>query len=105
MKKLKTWLVCVVTNMEKMNRPKIEQEIVIAHTFNDKDKIKDIYIDLVNLRSKLDRWFNKYLDMFNEKMNTVPRTDPVWKLYNDKFDEYNSVVQTIKTAEYFMRKP
>ena len=88
-----------------MNRSKIEHEIVMAHTRNNKEAIKDIYISLINTKAKLDRWFNKYLDMFDEKMSSVPNNDPVWKLYNAKSEEYSAVAQTIKTAEYFMKKP
>jgi hypothetical protein len=87
-----------------MNRKQIETEIVMAHTYNDLQKIHDIYIDLVNMRAKLDRWFNKYLDMFDEKMTSSTRSDPVWKLYHKKSDEYSDVVQTIKTAEYYIKK-
>lgn len=88
-----------------MNRKQIETQIVLAHTANDFEKITSIYVELVNLRGKLDRWFNKYLDMFDEKMNTSTRSDPVWKLYHKKSDEYSDVVQTIKTAEYYLKKP
>lgn len=87
-----------------MNRSDTEHEIVMAHTFNDNEKLQKIYIDLVNLRSKMDRWFDKYLDMFDEKMNETNRSDPVWKLYHKKADEYSNVVQTIKTAEYYLKK-
>lgn len=87
-----------------MNRKKVEYDIVTAHTYNEIEKINSIYIDLINLRGKLDRWFNKYLDMFNDKMSTVNRSDPIWKLYHAKSDEYNDVIQTIKTAEYYLKK-
>jgi len=87
-----------------MNRKQIETDIVMAHTYSDHAKLTAIYIDLVNMRAKLDRWFNKYLDKFDEKMNTVNRSDPLWKLYNAKFDEYDEVTQTIKTAEYYLKK-
>jgi hypothetical protein len=87
-----------------MNRKQIENDIVTAHLYNDRNKIKSIYIDLVNTRGKMDRWFNKYLDMFDEKMNTVKNDDPVWRLYHAKSDEYSKVVQTIKTAEYYLKK-
>lgn len=87
-----------------MNRKNIESDIVNAYIYNDKEKMKSIYIDLVNLRSKLDRWFNKYLDMFDEKMNSCTRSDPIWKLYHAKSDEYSDVVQSIKTAEYYLNK-
>ena len=87
-----------------MNRKNIESDIVNAYIFNDHEKLKSIYIDLINLRGKLDRWFNKYLEMFDEKMNSSKRNDPVWKLYHAKSDEYSAVVQTIKTAEYYLKK-
>lgn len=87
-----------------MNRSKIEQDIVLAHTFNDKDTITQIYIDLINIKAKLDRWFNKYLDMFDEKMSSTTSSDPVWKLYHSKSEEYSEVTQTIKTAEYYLKK-
>jgi len=88
-----------------MNRKQVESQIVMAHTFNDKSQIQKIYIDLINDRSKLDRWFNKYLDMFDEKMNESKRTDPVWRLYNAKSEEYSDVNMTIRTAEYYLKKP
>jgi hypothetical protein len=87
-----------------MNRKKLESEISIAYLYNDSKKIQDIYIDLVNARAKLDRWFNKYLDMFDEKMSNCTRADPIWKLYHEKSDEYSEVVRTIKTAEYYIKK-
>ena len=82
-----------------MNRAKIEQDIVLAHTFNNKEKIQDIYVELINTRAKMDR------DMCDEKMNSVSRNDPVWKLHHNKSAEYAAVTQTIKTAEYYLKKP
>jgi len=87
-----------------MNRKNTETDIVNAYIYNDVEKLKSIYIDLINLRSKLDRWFNKYLDMFDEKLNMSKRNEPVWKLYHNKCDEYSDVVQTIKTVEYYLKK-
>jgi hypothetical protein len=87
-----------------MNRKQIESDIVNAHIYNDPEKLKSLYISLINLRGKLDRWFDKYLDMFDEKMNSSKRNEPVWKLYHAKSDEYNDVVQSIKTAEYYLKK-
>lgn len=87
-----------------MNRKQVETDILNAHIYNNPEKLNSIYIDLINLRAKMDRWFNKYLDMFDEKMNALPATDPIWKLYHKKADEYSDVTQTIKTAEYFIKK-
>lgn len=87
-----------------MNKRQIEYDIVMAHTMNEKTKIRDIYVDLVNEKTKLDRWFNKYLDMFDAKMSSVDRTDPVWKLYHAKSDEYSKLNSLITTAQYYLKK-
>lgn len=87
-----------------MNRKQIESDLCIAHLYHQSEKIKEIYMVLIANRSKLDRWFTKYIDMFDEKMSTVPTSNPMWKLYNAKFDEYSNINQTIKTAEYYMKK-
>jgi hypothetical protein len=87
-----------------MNRRTVESDILNAFMFNDREKIKMIYIDLVNLKSKLDRWFNKYLDMFDDRMNSSDRNDPVWKLYHSKFNQYSDVTHTLKIAEYYLNK-
>ena len=87
-----------------MNRKNIESDIVTAYTYKNGAEIQNIYIELVNTRAKLDRWFTKYIDMFDEKMNGVTREHPIWKLYHAKSNEYSDVSQTIKTAEYYMKK-
>ena len=87
-----------------MNRRSVESDILNAFMFNDREKIKTIYIDLINLKSKLDRWFNKYLDMFDDRMNSSDRNDPVWKLYRSKFNQYSDVTHTLKIAEYYLNK-
>lgn len=78
--------------------------IVNAYVYRDIQKIQSVYIDLLNLRAKLDRWFNKYLDMFDDKLTSSDRNDPVWKLYRAKFDEYSNVTHSIKIAEYYLNK-
>ena len=88
-----------------MNKKKLEYDIVMAHTMNEREKIKSIYMSLVNERSRLDRWFNKYLDMFDTKMNSSFRSDPVWKLYHAKSNEYSDLNSLITTAQYYMQKP
>ena len=81
----------------------VESEIVTAAALRDMDKIREIYIELSSSRSKLDRWFDKYLDMFNEKLERVDRNDPIKKLYNTKFDEYSKISRIIRVAENYMK--
>lgn len=86
-----------------MNLRSVESEIVTAAALRDYGKIRDIYIELSSTKTKLDRWFDKYLDMFNEKLEQADRNDPVKKLYNSKFDEYSKVARVIKVAENYMK--
>lgn len=87
-----------------MNRKQIESEMSLANLYNQPQKIEQIYMELINAKGKLDRWFTKYIEMFDEKMSTIPTSHPIWKLYNSKFDQYSEINQTIKTAEYYMKK-
>ena len=87
-----------------MNRKQIESEMCLYDMYGRREKIEEIYVGLINSKGKLDRWFTKYIDMFDEKMNSLPTSHPIWKLYNVKFDQYSEINQTIKTAEYYMKK-
>lgn len=87
-----------------MNRTQIESDIAIAYHMKDRNKIVELRDDLVSSRHKLDRWFDKYLDMFDTKMNSSQPSDPVWKLYNKKFEVYSDLNKSIKAADYFLGK-
>lgn len=82
----------------------IESKIVIAAALQDKQTIVDIHSELSNTKAKMDRWFNKYLDLYGEKLDTADRKDPIRKLYNSKFDEYSDVSRVLKVAEIYMKE-
>ena len=87
-----------------MNMRTIESNIITAYDLKDINSIQNIYTSLLNTRAKLDRWFNKYLDMFDEKFSSMESTDPAQKLYNVKFNEYVQLNKTIKIAEHYLEK-
>lgn len=62
------------------------------------------YMELVKERHKLDKWFNKYLDLFSDKMSAVDKTDPTWKLYAAKYDAYENLNKDIKILEYKIKR-
>lgn len=62
------------------------------------------YAELVKERHKLDKWFNKYLDLFSDKMTTLEKTDPTWKLYDTKSRAYTEINKNIKTVEYLLKR-
>ncbi len=89
-----------------MNMIDTELELKISQASREGDSSKIIWIkhELVAKREMLNRWFDKYLDLFSEKMSTLEKDDPVWKLYHKKFSEYETVNHAIKTANYFLEK-
>ena len=82
----------------------IQLELIIAHNHKDVEAIKKIHIDLLNNRAKMDRWFDKYLDMFDAKFEELDWKDPAKKLYNKKFEEYQSLNTSIKMAEHYLKQ-
>lgn len=87
-----------------MNVHTIESQIVTAHAHRDHAKIQKIYVDLSAEQIKMDRWFDKYLDLFSEKLNYVDRADPIKTLYEKKFNEYSDVSHLIRVAKSYMVK-
>ena len=86
-----------------MNTRMIESRIVTAAALHDQQTIHDIYVELSNTKLKMDRWFDKFLDRFNEDLEKIDRNDPIKKLYNSKFDEYSNISRTIRIAETYMK--
>ena len=86
-----------------MNVRSIESRIVTAAALHDQETIREIYIELSNTKLRMNRWFDKFLDRFDQDLNTVDRSNPIKKLYNSKFDEYSDVARTIKIAENYMK--
>jgi hypothetical protein len=81
----------------------IESQIIIAKDLRDLATVNEIYINLSNEKAKMDRWFDKFIDMFDEKLSHCDRNDPVKKLYNSKFEEYSKISRAMKLAETYMK--
>lgn len=86
-----------------MNTFSLESKLVTAKHLNDRDTLNAIYIDMSNKLAKMDRWFDKFLDMFDDKLSSCDSSDPVKKLYNAKFDEYSQVAKILKMAEIYLK--
>ena len=65
------------------------------------EKIKAV---LVKERTVMDKWFDKYLEMFERKMSTEDTETPIWKLYKTKSKEYSELNGIIKTADIYIKK-
>jgi hypothetical protein len=55
-------------------------------------------------RKVMDKWFDKYLDMFEKKMSPDETDTPIWKLYKTKSKEYSELNGIITTADVYIKK-
>jgi hypothetical protein len=54
-------------------------------------------------KMKLDKFFSMYLDRVGSKMDAdVPNT-PEWKLYKQKYNEYESLTRRIRVLDYYIK--
>lgn len=65
--------------------------------------IEDIK-DLTIKKIKLDRFFTKFLDKYDRKMDPCNTNTPIWKLYHEKHKEYEDVSQKLRVTEYYMKQ-
>jgi len=79
-------------------------KIVSLATDHNYVGIKNVYGQLIVERMRLDKFFSMYLDKFERKMDPEKTSTPVWDLYKKKMREYGDLQQTIKVAEYYMKK-
>jgi len=70
----------------------------------DLKALENIRVSLLKERTLLDRWFDKYLDMFERKMTSENTDTPVWKLYKTKSNEYSELNGIITTADAYIKK-
>jgi hypothetical protein len=66
--------------------------------------LEKIRASLIRERTVMDRWFDKFLDMFERKMSTEDLETPIWKLYRTKTKEYSELNGIITTANAYINK-
>ncbi len=87
-----------------MNRYEVENKMLEFAMSYDVAGLTTLLGDLKAQKRKLDAWFDKYLDMFDSKMNKTAKNDPVWKMYDKKFVEYQELEANIKRVNYYREK-
>lgn len=77
-----------------MNTVQVELQILNSTG----EALVELHTDLLRKRNKMDRWFNRYLDLFSEKITLVAKTDPIKKLYDSKYEEYTQLTHLLRIA-------
>ena len=87
-----------------MNIHAVESQIIDAYNRSDRPALEKIQRDLAASILKMDRWFDKYLDLFSDKIGTVDKADPVKRLYNSKCKEYSEITHLTRVVQNYMVK-
>ena len=80
------------------------QKFSLCAIDGDVKSLEKIRMALIKERTLLDRWFDKYLEMFERKMSSDSTDTPVWKLYKSKSNEYSELNGIITTADAYIKK-
>lgn len=57
-------------------------------------------IDLVNERTKLNTWFNDYLDEHSDAMDELNNKHPIWQPYNENLERYREIEAKLRDLNY-----
>lgn len=87
-----------------MTRFEIENKMLELAMASDVSGLTKLLTDLKVQRRKMDAWFDKYLDQFDNKMTKSASDSPLWKMYNKKFTEYQELEASIKRVNYYREK-
>jgi hypothetical protein len=89
-----------------MNYLVLEKTIYNASKSGNYILIRQILKDISENKKKLDLWFDKFINIFDEKLGSEDciSSDPIKRLYNYKFHEYQSINHVISIAKYHLGK-
>lgn len=88
-----------------MNAQEIRTKMLNSYMSNDKQELSTIHTDLLNRRAKLDRWFTRFLDLYDEKLSKANRDDPHKRLYDTKFEQYSELNTLVRAVEHYLARP
>jgi len=73
--------------------------------FNTMEELEEEYKKLSVSKYKLDMFFDMFLEKFDSKLNKGDKkTNPYWKLYNEKYSEYEEVSRGINYTKHLLRQ-
>ena len=77
----------------------------MMNRFNTIKEIETEYQQLNVAKYKLNVFFEMFLEKFDSKLNKGDKkTNPHWKLYNEKFSEYEELQRGINYTKYLLKQ-
>lgn len=74
----------------------------MMNRFSTVEELTEEYNNLNVTKYKLDTFFSLFLDKFDRKLKERKKGDPYWKLYDDKFKEYEDVTRSIAYVRHLL---
>lgn len=80
----------------------VAQHINYSYTTGNKSELIRVRGELEKTMNELNAFFEEYLELFSEQMNTANKDQPVWKAYNDKYKAYENIKHNIKMTNHYL---
>ena len=78
------------------------QHINHSYQTGNKQELIRVRGELEKTVNELDTFFEEYLELFSEQMNTANKDQSVWKAYNDKYKAYENIKHNIKMTNHYL---
>jgi len=81
----------------------IKNAILESYRHRNKDELLSIQKELNQTIETLDIFFEEYLEVFSDQMNTTEDTkSPIWIAYKEKYKESQDAKENLKLTNYYL---
>ena len=80
----------------------VAQHINHCYQTGNKQELIRVKDELEKNLKEVDIFFEEYLELFSEQMNSASKTEPVWKAYNDKYKAYENIKHNLKLTNHYL---
>lgn len=81
----------------------VAQHINHCYQTGNKQELIRVKGELEKNLKEVDVFFEEYLELFSEQMNSASKNDPVWKAYNDQYKAYENIKHSLKLTNHYLR--
>ena len=80
----------------------VAQHINHCYQTGNKQELIRVKGELEKNLKEVDVFFEEYLELFSEQMNSASKTEPVWKANNDKYKAYENIKHNLKLTNHYL---
>ena len=80
----------------------VAQHINHCYQTGNKQELVRVKGELEKNLKEVDVFFEEYLELFSEQMNSAGKNEPVWKAYNDHYQVYENLKHSLKLTNHYL---